>query len=62
MERNRFTLIKGGNDGRGEKPRFVSAEITDTRLMGVVGLHIHWEKKEAGFFTGFHQFFYFDAE
>ena len=62
MEHNRFTLIKGGNESGFEQRRFVSAEITDTRLMGVVGLHIHWEVKEAGDWNGFHQFFYFDAE
>ena len=62
MEHNRFTLIKGGNESGFEQRRFVSAEITDTRLMGVVGLHIHWEVKEAGDWNSFHQFFYFDAE
>ena len=62
MEHNRFTLIKGGNESGFEQRRFVSAEITDTRLMGVVGLHIHWEVKETGEWNGFHQFFYFDAE
>ena len=62
MEHNRFTLIKGGNENGFEQRRFVSAEITDTRLMGVVGLHIHWEVKETGEWNGFHQFFYFDAE
>ena len=62
MEHNRFTLIKGGNESGFEQRRFVSAEITDTRLMGVVGLHIHWEVKETGEWNCFHQFFYFDAE
>ena len=62
MERNRFTLIKGGNTSGAELRRFVSAEITDTRLMGVVGLHIRWEEKSAGEWGNFHQFFYFDAE
>ena len=37
---------------------FVLAEVTDTRLMGVVGLHIQREKE-----TGYlHQFFYLDLE
>ena len=62
MERKCFTLIKGGNEGRFADRRFIYAGITDTRLMGVVGLHIHWETKDAGILTGFHQFFYFDAE
>ena len=43
-ERN-FKIIKGGAD---EIPtdahmKFISAFVTDTRLMGVVGLYIHWE-------------------
>ena len=37
---------------------FVCAEITDTRLMGVVGLHV--ERTQGG--TPFHQFFYLDTE
>ncbi|MBQ8589360.1 MAG: hypothetical protein IJ486_02780 [Firmicutes bacterium] len=62
MDRNRFKVIKGGNESRIENREFVAAYITDTRLMGVVGLRIHWEIKEAGVPMGFHQFFYFDAE
>ena len=62
MDRNKFTVIKGGNESVLDHREFVSAHITDTRLMGVVGLHIHWEVKEAGVPVGFHQFFYFDAE
>ena len=56
MKRN-FTLIKGGlsTPADDEKRKFVSAYMTDTRLMGVVGLYIHWA-------PDFHQFFYFDSE
>ena len=61
-ERN-FTLIKGGLSYpyENDKKVFISAFVTDTRLMGVVGLYIHWEAK-GSFTSDFHQFFYFDAE
>ena len=62
MKRN-FTLIKGGlPPDEADKKKFVSAYVTDTRLMGVVGLYIHWETKIENSISGFHQFFYFDAE
>lgn len=61
---NVFSLIKGGlseniSDSRKE---FVSATVTDTRLMGVVGMSISWNLPENSNYTHFHQFFYFDAE
>jgi len=62
-ERN-FKLIKGGipyPDGK-EQRTFVSAFVTDTRLMGVVGLYIHWNVRSISAVSDFHQFFYFDAE
>jgi len=64
MANRNFTLIKGGLSGPGEsdKKKFISAYVTDTRLMGVVGLYIRWETKLDNLTTGFHQFFYFDAE
>lgn len=65
IERN-FKVIKGGNDGVSkaafEKRSFVSAYVTDTRLMGVLALSIHWSIPTASDNTDFHQFFYFDAE
>jgi len=64
MASRNFTLIKGGLSGPGDsdKKKFISAYVTDTRLMGVIGLYIHWETKIENLFSGFHQFFYFDAE
>ena len=62
MDRSKFTVIKGGNRSGYDSRRFVSAYVTDTRLMGVVGLHIHWELLENGAPVDFHQYFYFDAE
>ena len=62
-ERN-FTVIKGGAEAAvsTNRKKFLSAFITDTRLMGVVGLYIHWELSDSEFASDFHQFFYFDAE
>ena len=64
MTDRNFTLIKGGLSAPDEsnKKTFVSAYVTDTRLMGVIGLYIHWEIKIESLVSGFHQFFYFDAE
>ena len=64
MTERSFTLIKGGLSGPGENDRktFLSAFVTDTRLMGVLGLYIHWELRPGGADSDFHQFFYFDAE
>jgi len=59
-----FTVIKGGLSYpyESDKKTFVSAFVTDTRLMGVVGLYMHWEIEADRFASDFHQFFYFDAE
>ena len=57
----KFTLIKGGSTP-GETKEFVSAYVTDTRLMGVVGLYIDWDVFNRVYINDFHQFFYFDAE
>ena len=66
MTKERFKLIKGGVDGISqtsfEKRRFVSAFVTDTRLMGVLALSIHWLIVMPDDNEDFYQFFYFDAE
>ena len=63
----RFKVIEGGL----EKPvtytgdqSFRSAWITDTRLMGVFCMGVHWRmnKKEKAQDRDLHQYFYFDAE
>ena len=64
MAERKFTLIKGGlsyphEDGN---KTFVSSFVTDTRLMGVVGLYIRWNIRSSTSPTNFHQFFYFDVE
>lgn len=65
MTNSPFTVLKGGLDGKPagsveeQKPyEFVSAWITDTRLMGVNAMCINWKDRLD---TELHQFFYFDA-
>ncbi len=64
MAERKFTVIKGGATAavNNNRRRFLSAFITDTRLMGVIGLYIHWELSNTESVSDFHQFFYFDAE
>lgn len=64
MAERKFTVIKGGAAAAlsRNRRRFLSGFITDTRLMGVIGLYIHWELSNTEFVSDFHQFFYFDAE
>ncbi len=66
MTKHDFKIIKGG---AGDAPgaflgngRFVSAFVTDTRLMGVLALSIHWKIRTPEDPDDFYQFFYFDAE
>ena len=62
--RARFKVINGGLSESAESSckEFVSATITDTRLMGVVGMYVHWKLPDNCHLTHLHQFFYFDAE
>ncbi|SHJ66084.1 hypothetical protein [Paramaledivibacter caminithermalis] len=60
MKRDRFKVIKGG----GGKPaipryRFKRSFVTNTRLMGVVGMKIFWETEDGKSYT---QFFHLDFE
>ncbi len=62
MNRN-FTVIHGTGamqSANRDNLKFVSAYVTDTRLMGVVVLSITWKRKSTN--STFNQFFYFDAE
>ena len=56
----KFTVIKGGA-GASLPYRFIEGEVTDTRLMGVVGMHLHWDLPESDN-SDIHFFFYFDVE
>lgn len=66
MTKHSFKLIKGGVSDESkasvENRIFVSAYVTDTRLMGVVALSIHWKIPSPEGLEDFYQFFYFDAE
>lgn len=59
-----FTVIRGGLAETADSSRkvFLEASVTDTRLMGVIGVYIHWHLPENTTLTHLHQFFYFDAE
>ena len=64
MSKPKFTVIEGGlstskiNSDR----EFAGAYITNTRLMGVMGMYVHWKLTGYPSCPDFHQFFYFDAE
>ena len=62
--KSNFKVIKGGLSETSftSSRQFVSAYITDTRLMGVVGIYIHWYMPQNTLRKHFHQFFYMDAE
>ena len=62
MNKRKFTVIKGGISEHKNIRRFVSAYATDTRLMGVVGVAIHWRVDGDEGPQDHYQFFYYDAE
>lgn len=64
MNKNGLTVLQGGllNSANIKEKRFVSSYVTNTRLMGVLGMYIHWELPEDDEHHDYHQFFYFDAE
>lgn len=64
MDRNQFTVLRGGlldTVDTSEKV-FESAYVTNTRLMGVVCMYIHFRLPDNPSMSDLHQFFYFDAE
>lgn len=59
MYKNRLRVINGTNQKTKEiKREFISAYVTNTRLMGVIGMYIHWKLDEKDYY----QLFHFDAE
>ncbi len=59
--KNKFQVIKGGfTPEQYLEAKFNFAEVTNTRLMGVVALHIKWDFPKIN--SVLHQFFYFDCE
>ena len=64
QKKHEFTVIKGGGAPKTSFGgyRFISGFVTDTRLMGVLVLYIHWIQESSEENLDYHQFFYFDAE
>ncbi len=64
MTKPNFTIIEGGLSAPGASQQrcFMGAYVTNTRLMGVIGLYIHWRLEDQCGAPDFHQFFYLDAE
>lgn len=60
----RFRLLQGGlsETSADSSKKFAEAYITDTRLMGVTVLCVHWQLPENMLNTHLYQFFRFDAE
>ena len=61
MSKPEFTVLQGGLNSSipDSRKRFVSAYVTNTRLMGVLALYAHWAVEDGG---DLHQFFYIDCE
>ena len=64
MNRNNFTVLRGGllDTADTSEKVFESAYVTNTRLMGVVCMYIHFQLPDNPSMSDLHQFFYFDAE
>lgn len=64
MSKPVLTVIEGGlSTSKSDTTKeFAGAYITNTRLMGVMGMYVHWKLPEVPSCPDFHQFFYFDAE
>ncbi|HHX14219.1 MAG TPA: hypothetical protein GX726_04600 [Clostridiales bacterium] len=61
LKKSHLRVLEGGGHKPEQNYRFISAYVTDTRLMGVVVLYIHW-RADLAEASDFHQFFYYDAE
>ena len=65
MSKPHFTVLKGGlTSSIKDMPKhFVSAYVTDTRLMGVLAVYARWYVSDPSIPSGeLHQFFYIDCE
>lgn len=61
--KSNFKLIDGGLPDKEHAPKeFVSAFVTDTRLMGQIAMGIHWKIIDHPDAEDLYQFFSFDAE
>ena len=59
-----FKVITGGltEDVNSSRKEFAAAYVTDTRLMGVVGMYVHWYLPDNVRHKELYQLFYFEAE
>ena len=64
MNKSDLKVLRGGllDTAITSRKDFVSAYVTNTRLMGVIGMHIHFKLPDNEVLNDLHQFFYFDAE
>ncbi len=64
MSRPDLTVLEGGLSKKKDlkEDDFLEANITDTRLMGVTGLYVHFRPDKDDHEKDRHQFFYLDAE
>ena len=64
MSKPKLTVIEGGLSSSIEKRNkyFVSAYVTDTRLMGVLSIYARWKISDTDPDSDLHQFFYIDCE
>lgn len=64
LTKPKLTVIEGGLAVPINKRQkyFVSAYVTDTRLMGVLAVHAFWKIPRSDGFSDYHQFFYIDCE
>ncbi len=54
-------ILKGGLDSP-ERYKFISGCVTNTRLMGVIAMHLEWEDTAIKANPHVHQYYYFDYE
>jgi len=64
LEKNNLKVLRGGllDSAATSRKIFISAYVTNTRLMGVLGMYIHFSLPDNQALSDLHQFFYFDAE
>lgn len=64
MDRKNFTVLRGGllDSAATSRKEFVSAYVTNTRLMGSIGMYIHFRLPDNLLLMDLHQFFAFEAE
>ena len=56
-------VLKGGKSSSLiTEYRFAGGEVTNTRLMGVLGMHLHWLLPYETENRDLHQFYYYDIE